>query len=37
MTTEKEFGEERIKKALERMTAGSKKAKAKVSLEKWFG
>jgi flap endonuclease-1 len=37
MCSEKEFGEERIKKAIERMTAGSKKAKAKVSLEKWFG
>ncbi len=34
---EKEFGEERIKKSLERMTAGSKKQKGKVSLEKWFG
>jgi flap endonuclease-1 len=37
MCVEKEFGEERIKKALERMTAGFKKQKAKVSLEKWFG
>ena len=37
MCAEKEFGEERIKKALERMTAGSKKQKGKVSLEKWFG
>jgi flap endonuclease-1 len=34
---EKEFSEERIKKALERMTAGSKKQKGKTSLEKWFG
>ena len=34
---EKEFGEERIKKSIERMTAGSKKQKGKVSLEKWFG
>jgi flap endonuclease-1 len=34
---EKEFREERIKKSLERMTAGSKKEKGKVSLEKWFG
>jgi flap endonuclease-1 len=33
---QKEFGEERIKKALERMTAGSKKQKGKTSLEKWF-
>ena len=37
MSSEKEFGEERIKKSLERMTAGSKKQKGKVSLEKWFG
>lgn len=37
MCIEKEFGEERIKKALERMTAGSKKQKGKVSLDKWFG
>jgi len=33
----KEFGEERIKKSLERMAVGSKKQKGKVSLEKWFG
>jgi flap endonuclease-1 len=37
MCGEKEFGEERIKKSIERMTAGSKKAKSKTSLEKWFG
>ncbi len=37
MCREKEFGEERIKKSLERMTVGSKKQKGKVSLEKWFG
>ena len=37
MVREKEFGEERIKKSLDRMTAGSKKQKGKVSLEKWFG
>lgn len=37
MCGEKEFGEERVKKSLERMTAGSKKQKSKVSLEKWFG
>jgi flap endonuclease-1 len=36
MCQEKEFGEERIKKSIERMTAGSKKQKGKVSLEKWF-
>lgn len=37
MCNEKEFGEERIKKALERMIVASKKQKAKVSLERWFG
>ncbi len=37
MSREKEFGEERIRKSLERMTVGSKKQKGKVSLEKWFG
>jgi flap endonuclease-1 len=37
MSREKEFSEERVKKSLERMTAGRKKEKAKVSLEKWFG
>lgn len=37
MCGEKEFGEERIKKSLERMTVGSKKQKSKTSLEKWFG
>jgi flap endonuclease-1 len=36
MCQEKEFGEDRIKKSIERMTAGSKKQKGKVSLEKWF-
>lgn len=34
---EKEFGEDRIKKSLEKMTAGSKKQKGKTSLEQWFG
>ena len=37
MCGEKEFGEERIKKSIEHMTAGNKKAKSKTSLEKWFG
>ena len=37
MSREKEFGEDRIKKSLDRMTAGNKKQKGKVSLEKWFG
>ena len=34
---QKEFSEERVKKSIDRMTAGSKKQKGKVSLEKWFG
>lgn len=34
---QKEFSEERVKKSLDKMTAGSKKQKGKVSLEKWFG
>ncbi len=33
---QKDFGEERIKKAIDRMTVSSKKQKGKVSLEKWF-
>jgi flap endonuclease-1 len=37
MSRDKDFGEERIKKSLDRMTAGNKKQKGKVSLEKWFG
>lgn len=34
---QKEFSEERISKAIERMNVGSKKQKGKTSLEKWFG
>ena len=37
MCREKEFSEERVRKSVERMLEGSKKQKAKVSLEKWFG
>ena len=37
MCRQKEFSEERVKKSLDKMTAGSKKQKGKVSLEKWFG
>jgi len=33
---EKEFSEERIQKALERMDTGSKNQKSKTTLEKWF-
>lgn len=37
MCREKEFSEDRVRKSIERMLDGSKKQKAKVSLEKWFG
>jgi len=37
MCRQKEFSEERLKKSLDKMTAGSRKQKGKVSLEKWFG
>jgi len=37
MVRQKEFSEDRVRKSLEKMISGSKKQKAKVSLEKWFG
>ncbi len=37
MVRQKEFSEDRVRKSLDRMMTGSKKQKAKVSLEKWFG
>jgi len=37
MYREKEFSEERVRKSLDRMMEGSKKQKAKMTLEKWFG
>jgi flap endonuclease-1 len=37
MCREKEFSEERVRKSVERMLEGSKKQKAKMTLEKWFG
>jgi flap endonuclease-1 len=37
MCRQKEFSEERVRKSLSKMVEGSKKQKAKVSLEKWFG
>jgi flap endonuclease-1 len=36
LTREKDFSEERVRKALEKMVEGSKKAKCKTTLEKWF-
>lgn len=37
LVREKDFSEDRVRKALERMQEGSKKAKSKTTLEKWFG
>jgi flap endonuclease-1 len=37
MCRQKEFSEDRVRKSLGKMMEGSKKQKAKVSLEKWFG
>jgi len=34
---ERDFSEERVRKALKKMTEGLKKAKGKVTLETWFG
>jgi len=37
LVREKDFSEERVRKALERMTQGATKQKGKTTLEKWFG
>jgi flap endonuclease-1 len=37
MVRQKEFSEDRVRKSLDRMLAGSKKQKSKMTLEKWFG
>ncbi|MGA2680490.1 MAG: flap endonuclease-1 [Candidatus Bathyarchaeia archaeon] len=37
MVRQKEFSEDRVRKSLDKMLAGSKKQKAKMTLEKWFG
>lgn len=37
LVREKDFSENRVRKALERMREGNKKAKSKTTLEKWFG
>jgi hypothetical protein len=34
---EKDFSEDRVRKALEKMQEGTKKLKGKTTLEKWFG
>jgi flap endonuclease-1 len=37
LVREKEFSEDRVRKALEKMQAGAAKQKGKTTLEKWFG
>ncbi len=37
LVREKDFSEERVRKALEKMLQGSAKQKGKTTLEKWFG
>jgi flap endonuclease-1 len=37
LVREKDFSEDRVRKALEKMTQGSAKQKGKTTLEKWFG
>jgi flap endonuclease-1 len=37
LVREKDFSEDRIRKALEKMREGTKELKAKTTLEKWFG
>jgi len=37
MVRQKEFSEDRVRKSLEKMLAGSKRQKSKMTLEKWFG
>lgn len=34
---ERDFSEERVRKALEKIVAGSREARSKATLEKWFG
>ncbi len=34
---ERDFSEDRVRKALEKMQEGTKKLKGKTTLEKWFG
>jgi len=37
MCGERDFDEERVRKALEKMTAGIKKGRGTTTLEQWFG
>jgi len=34
---ERDFSEDRVRKALDKMTTGIKEAKSKTTLESWFG
>jgi flap endonuclease-1 len=34
---QRDFSEERVRKAVEKMQEGTKKLKGKTTLEKWFG
>jgi flap endonuclease-1 len=34
---QRDFSEDRVKKALEKMQKGTEKLKGKTTLEKWFG
>jgi flap endonuclease-1 len=37
LVRQKDFSEDRVRKAIEKMTAGTQKLKGKTTLEKWFG
>jgi flap endonuclease-1 len=37
MCSERDFDEERVRKALEKMTTGIKKGRGTTTLEQWFG
>ena len=37
LVREKDFSEDRVRKAIERMQQGASKQKGKTTLEKWFG
>jgi flap endonuclease-1 len=37
LVRQKDFSEDRVRKAIEKMLQGSQKLKGKTTLEKWFG
>jgi len=37
LVREKDFSENRVRKAVEKMQEGAKELKSKTTLEKWFG